>query len=87
MVHTPVHASWLNQIEVYFSVVQRKVVSPNDFTGLTEVEQRLIDFEKRYNATATPFRWMFTRDDLHDLLARISQHEQQEAEGQLLTAA
>jgi len=87
MAHTPVHASWLNQIEVYFSVVQRKVVSPNDFTDLAEVEQRLIDFEKRYNATATPFQWMFTRDDLHDLLARISQHEQQEAAGLLPTAA
>jgi transposase len=87
MVHTPVHASWLNQIEVYFSVVQRKVVSPNDFTDLVEVEQRLIDFEKRYNATATPFRWRFTRDDLHDLLARISHHEQQEAAAQLPNAA
>jgi hypothetical protein len=56
MVHTPVHASWLNQVEIYFSVVQRKVVSPNDFTDLAEVEQRLTDFEKRYNATARPFR-------------------------------
>jgi transposase len=87
MVHTPVHASWLNQIEVYFSVVQRKVVSPNDFTDLAEVEQRLADFEQRYNATATPFQWMFTRDDLYDLLARISHHEQQEAAGQLPSAA
>ena len=78
MVHTPVHASWLNQIEVYFSVVQRKVVSPNDFTNLAEIEQRLVDFEKRYNQTARPFRWKFTRDDLHDLLARIDQHEQQQ---------
>lgn len=79
MVHTPKHASWLNQIEVFFSVVQRKVVSPNDFTDLAEVEQRLADFEKRYNQTATPFRWKFTRDDLRDLLIRIHQHEQQEA--------
>jgi transposase len=78
MVHTPVHASWLNQIEVYFSVVQRKVVSPNDFTDLAQVEKRLAEFEQRYNQTAQPFRWTFTRDDLHDLLARISQHEQQE---------
>ena len=52
MVHTPVHASWLNQIEIYFSVVQRKVVSPNDFTNLDQVEQRLAEFELRYNATA-----------------------------------
>ena len=75
MVHTAVHASWLNQIEVCFSVVQRKVVSPDDFTDLAEVEQRLAGFEKRYNATARPFRWTFTRDDLHDLLTRISQHD------------
>ena len=79
MVHTSKHASWLNQIEVFFSVVQRKVVSPNDFTDLAEVEQRLADFEKRYNQTATPFRWKFTHDDLRDLLIRIHQHEQQEA--------
>jgi transposase len=78
MVHTPVHASWLNQVEIYFSVLQRKVVSPNDFTDLTEVEQRLVEFEKRYNATATPFDWKFTRHDLHDLLDRINQHEQQD---------
>jgi transposase len=78
MVHTPVHASWLNQVEVYFSVLQRKVLSPNDFTNLAEVEQRLTSFEQRYNATAKPFRWKFTRNDLHDLLARISHHEQQQ---------
>lgn len=78
MVHTPVHASWLNQIEIYFSVVQRKVVSPNDFTDLLEVQQRLADFEGRYNATAKPFDWRFTQDDLHDLLTRIDHHEQQD---------
>jgi transposase len=87
MVHTPTHASWLNQVEIYFSVVQRKVVSPNDFTDLAEVEQRLAGFEKRYNQTARPFRWTFTRDDLHDLLERISQHEQQETGIELPTAA
>jgi transposase len=87
MVHTPVHASWLNQVEVYFSVVQRKVVSPNDFTDLDEVEQRLTAFEKRYNATALPFRWKFTREHLHDLLARISQHEQQKVTASLPSAA
>jgi transposase len=87
MVHTPVHASWLNQVEVYFSVVQRKVVSPNDFTDLTEVEQRLAGFEKRYNATAKPFQWKFTRRDLHDLLARISEHERQDVPAELPHAA
>ncbi|MGV9565785.1 transposase [Streptomyces sp. NPDC003480] len=52
LVHTPIHASWLNQVEIYFSVVQRKVVSPNDFTDLTQVGDRLRTFEDRYNATA-----------------------------------
>ncbi|MEV6907060.1 transposase [Amycolatopsis sp. NPDC051071] len=87
MVHTPIHASWLNQVEIFFSVVQRKVVSPNDFTDLNEVEQRLTDFEKRYNATATPFRWKFTRDDLHALLTRLTEHERQESMTELPHAA
>lgn len=87
MVHTPLHASWLNQVEVFFSVVQRKVVSPNDFTDLVEVEQRLADFEKRYNRTARPYQWRFTRDDLHDLLRRIDQHERQERITELPAAA
>ncbi|MEU6331778.1 IS630 family transposase [Streptomyces sp. NPDC047049] len=63
MVHTPVHASWLNQVEIYFSVVQRKVVSPDDFTDLGEVRDRLRAFEDRYNATAQPFQWKFTASD------------------------
>ncbi|MFI9638148.1 IS630 family transposase [Nocardia sp. NPDC051929] len=78
MVHTPVHASWLNQIEIFFSIVQRKVVSPNDFTSLDQVEDRLIAFEQRYNQTARPFEWKFTQTDLEDLLARIERHEQNE---------
>jgi transposase len=87
MVHTPVHASWLNQVEIFFSVVQRKVVSPNDFTNLDEVKQRLAEFEKRYNATAKPFQWKFTRRDLHDLLTRISEHEHQDIPAELPHAA
>jgi len=74
MVHTPVHASWLSQVEVYFSVVRRKVVSPDDFTGLTRVENRLRAFEDRYNATAQPLQWRFTTSDLDDLLARLDRH-------------
>ncbi|NYV75810.1 IS630 family transposase [Streptomyces sp. UH6] len=74
MVHTPVHASWPNQVEIYFSVVQRKVVSPNDFADLTEVRDRLREFEDRYNATAQPFQWKFTTSDLDDLLARLDRH-------------
>jgi hypothetical protein len=75
MVHTPVHASWLNQIEIFFSIVQRKVVTPNDFTDLTVVEKRLTNFEDRYNQTARPFKWKFTTTDLNDLLARLKHHD------------
>jgi hypothetical protein len=87
MVHTPVHASWLNQVEIYFSVIQRKVVSPNDFTNLDQVQQRLADFEQRYNATARPFQWKFTPTDLDDLLARIDQHQQPTASTTIPQAA
>ncbi|HZD03206.1 MAG TPA: transposase [Actinomycetes bacterium] len=55
LVHLPVHASWINQIEIYFSVVQRKVLTPNDFTDLGEVQQRLLGFQRRYEQTAEPF--------------------------------
>ncbi|MFF9508108.1 hypothetical protein ACF1BU_19590 [Streptomyces sp. NPDC014724] len=54
--------------------MQRKVVSPNDFTGLTQVRDRLHAFEDRYNATAQPFQWKFTTSDLDDLLARLDRH-------------
>ncbi|MEV7427122.1 MULTISPECIES: hypothetical protein [unclassified Streptomyces] len=74
MVHTPVHASWTNQIEIFFSIVQRKVVTPDDFTDLTGVRDRLRAFEDRYNATAQPFQWKFTTTDLDDLLARLDRH-------------
>ncbi|MGW1659268.1 IS630 family transposase [Streptomyces atratus] len=74
MVHTPVHASWTNQIEIFFSIVQRKVVSPNDFTDLDEIRDRLRAFEDRYNAAAQPFQWKFTTSDLDDLLARLDRH-------------
>ena len=85
MVHTPIHASWLNQVEIYYSIVQRKALSPNDFTDLADVENRLAAFERRFNATATPFNWTFTADDLDDLLARIDAHEHPEGEDPPLT--
>jgi hypothetical protein len=71
LVHTPIHASWLNQAEVYFSVVQRKVVTPNDFDSLDTLEQRLLAFGRRYEQIAEPFEWKFTRQDLERLLHRL----------------
>ena len=70
VVHTPVHANWLNQAEIYFSVVQRKVVTPNDFADLDTLEQHLLAFGRRYQEIAAPFQWKFTRADLHKLLAK-----------------
>jgi len=75
LIHLPVHASWLNQVEIYFSVVQRKVVSPNDFHTLDEVQARLVEFQQYYEQIATPFEWKFTKDDLNALLQRITAHE------------
>ena len=72
LVHTPIHASWLNQIEIYFSIVQRKVLTPNDFLSLAQLEQRLLNFQKHYQQTASPFQWSFTRKDLNALLTKLS---------------
>lgn len=71
VVHTPVHASWLNQCEIYFSVVQRKALAPNDFADLHALEQRLLEFGRRYEKIATPFEWKFTRRDLDRVLERL----------------
>jgi hypothetical protein len=75
LIHLPIHASWLNQIEIVFSVIQRKVVSPNDFYNIDQITARLAAFEQRYNNLAEPFDWTFTRDDLNDLLERIAEHD------------
>jgi len=71
LVHLPTHASWLNQIELYFSIVQRKVLTPNDFPDLAAVERRLLAVEALYNDTARPFNWRFTRADLERRLAQL----------------
>lgn len=75
LVHTPVHASWLNQVEVYFSIVQRKLLTPNNFASLADLEQQLFRFQHRYEQSARPFEWTFTRNDLAGLLQRIDRCE------------
>ena len=82
-VHTPVHASWLNQVEIYFSIVQRKALTPADFDDLQAVQQRLLDFQTRYEQQAKPFEWKFSRDDLDKLLHKLKlddDAQQQEAD-------
>ena len=73
VVHTPIHASWLNQCEIYFSIAQRKVLQPNDFADLDAVEQALLGFGRRYEQIAKPFEWKFTRRDLDRVLDTIDQ--------------
>ena len=72
LVQLPVHASWLNQVEVYFSVIQRKVLTPSDFADLAEIESRLAAFERHYEQAASPFEWRFTRDDLTLLMKKLA---------------
>ena len=71
VVHLPVHASWLNQVEIYFSIIQRKVLTPNDFSSLDEVKSRLFQFQERYEQIAQPFEWKFTKNDLSKMLSKI----------------
>ncbi|MFD6895364.1 transposase [Rhodococcus sp. NPDC060086] len=75
MVHTPAHASWLDQVGIDFSIVQRKVLTPNDFPNLAAVERRLAVFEDRYHATAAPFNWRYTATDLRRHLAHLDEDE------------
>jgi hypothetical protein len=72
LLHTPNHASWLNQVEIYFSIVQRKVLMPNDFLSLHDVPQRFAEFERYYEEVARTFQWKFTRKDLAELLGGLA---------------
>lgn len=72
LVPLPVHASWLNQVEIYFSILQRKALTPPDFATEDAAAQRILGFQRHYQAVAHPFEWRFTRRDLARLLARCS---------------
>jgi transposase len=71
-VHLPVHASWLNQVEIYFSILERKVLTPADAASLEELTARILAFQVRYEILAQPFEWKFTRADLAKLLERLT---------------
>jgi len=75
LIHLPIHASWLNQIEMYFSILQRKALTPNNFTDLDPLAARITAFEQHYQPIAKPFDWTFTRHDLDRVLAKIADHE------------
>ena len=75
LVHTPIHASWLNQVEIYFSIIQRKVLTPNDFADLEALRLRLALYEELSNRCPKPFAWKFDRAKLIALMAKIETHE------------
>ena len=72
LVHLPVHASWLNQIEIYFSILQRKVLTPNYFHSVDELASTIIAFQRRYEQTAKPFEWKFTKQDLSKIMNKLT---------------
>jgi hypothetical protein len=82
LVHTPIHASWLNQVEIYFSIIQRKVLTPNDFADLAAIRLRLALYEDLSNQSPTPFQWKFDRTQLTALLAKIEARQMARAEAQ-----
>lgn len=71
-VHLPIHASWLNQVEVYFSILERKVLTPAAAVSLDELAARILTFQASYEVLARPFDWRFTRADLAKLLERLA---------------
>jgi transposase len=81
LVHTPTHASWLNQVEIYFSIIQRKVLTPNDFASLAEVEQRLRLYEELSNRNPRPFEWKFDRAQLVAFLRRLEERRARKRTG------
>jgi hypothetical protein len=83
VVHTPVHASWLNQVEIYFSIIQRKVLTPNDVADLEAIRLRLALYEELSNQNPTPFQWKFDRAKLTTLLAKIEARHRTLADAQL----
>jgi hypothetical protein len=76
LIHLPVHASWLNQAEILFSIIQRKALTPNDFATLPELARHLMDFAQHYRNIARPFQWTFTRTDLERVLNKITERDQ-----------
>jgi len=64
LINTPVHASWLNQIEIYFSILQRKALTPNNFKSTHEIKKRILNFQEYYMNKAKPFNWKYNRYEL-----------------------
>jgi hypothetical protein len=72
LVHLPIHASWLNQVEIYFSILQRKALTPANLSGLPAATARILGFQKHYETIAHPFQWNFSRRDLANLMTHCT---------------
>jgi len=60
-VYTPKHSSWLNQIEIVFGIIMRKVIRRGNFTSVADLHDKLLRFITYFNEVfAKPFRWTFT---------------------------
>ena len=57
---TPTHASWLNQIEIFFSILYRRLLKHGIFTSETDLAEQMLAFIETYNQTAKPFKWTYT---------------------------
>lgn len=75
VVHLPVHSSWLNQFEIYLSILKRKALTPADFADVQQVSRRIAAFQHYYNAHAEPFRWRYTRQNLEAYVKRLALHD------------
>lgn len=72
MIHTPVHASWLNQIEIFFSILSRKALAGQSFDNTDQLATRIIAFQNWYNTSSQPFNWTWNRHELNDYLKRLT---------------
>jgi hypothetical protein len=83
LVQTPVHASWRNQVELSCSILQRKVLTPNDVTALEAIRLRLALDEELSNQHPTPFQWKFDRAKLTPWLVKLEARRRALADAQL----
>lgn len=58
-VYVPKHTSWLNQVEIWFSILVRRVIKRGNFTSQDDLRAKILDFVEYFNRTATPFRWTY----------------------------
>ena len=60
LIFTPTHASWLNQVEIFFSILARRLLRHGVFASEQDLAEQLLRFVETYNQTAKPFAWTYT---------------------------